>query len=65
MPDFQSPLPVPPSSSWWRRYWSSFKKQFFGRFDTQGDWLVFALVALAVLWLSARVFGLLRKLIGW
>ncbi len=65
MPDFQSPSPVPPNASWWRRYLSSFRQQFFGRFNSRGDWLVFALVALAVLWLSARVFVLLRKLVGW
>lgn len=65
MPQFQSEFPVPPNAPWWRRYWSSFKKNFLGRFDSQGDWLVFALVALASLWLLGRVFGLLRKLLGW
>ncbi len=65
MANLQSPPPVPPDLSWWRHYWTGFKKKFLDRFDTQGDWLVFGLVALAVLWLSIRVIGLLRKLLGW
>ncbi|WOJ88909.1 hypothetical protein RZS28_13980 [Methylocapsa polymorpha] len=65
MPQFQRQSPVPPNSPWWRPYWDSFKKNFLDRFNTQGDWLVFGLVALAVLWLSIRVIGLLRKLLGW
>ncbi|WP_156898197.1 hypothetical protein [Methylocapsa acidiphila] len=66
MTKFESPSPAPPpDSSSWRRYLDGLKKRFFSHFDSQGDWLVFGLVALAVLWLSARVLGLLRKLLGW
>lgn len=65
MPEFPRQPPVPPESSWWRRQWSSFKKDFLGQFKSQGDWFVFGLVVLATLWLLGRVIGLLRKLLGW
>jgi hypothetical protein len=46
----------PPNSSWWRRYWDSFTRNFPNRSGEQARSLVVLLVAFASLFLLARIF---------
>lgn len=53
-----SPLQLhypPPNSSWWRRYWDSFKRNFPDRSGEQARSLVLALLTFASLFLLARI----------
>jgi hypothetical protein len=45
----------PPNSSWWRRYWDSFKRNFPDRSGEQARSLVLVLLAFASLFLLARI----------
>jgi hypothetical protein len=56
---FMSPLRLqnpPPNSSWWRRYWDSFKSNFPNRSGEQARSLAFVLLAFVSLFLLARIF---------
>jgi len=55
---FMSPLRLhhpPPNSSWWRRSWDSFKRNFPDRSGEQARSLVVVLLAFASLFLLARI----------
>jgi hypothetical protein len=53
----------PPNSSWWRRYWDSFKRNFPDRSGEQARSLVLVLLAFVSLFLLARIFFAVRGLL--